>query len=288
MERIGERLPQFLAQRLAGVALEAAREVRVRLGQPVEVRFLGSATLLGEPVTAEQMGELLGALTGHSVYACERQMREGFFTLPGGLRVGVAGRYPGEGDGAIQVVTSVAIRLARPIDGQAAFVVGQMMATGRAQSTLILSAPCLGKTTLLRALIVRLSGAGLTVAVADERDEIAGGTSLGVRVDVSALSPKRLAIPRMVRSLAPDVVATDELGDAGDAAAVLEAARCGCAVLATVHAASYESACARPTLHALMRAGVFERFVELGGAVGRVARILDAEGAVLWTAGPSD
>ncbi|MEG1605881.1 MAG: hypothetical protein RR452_07750, partial [Clostridia bacterium] len=71
MERIGERLPGFLARRLAGVALETAREVRVRLGQPVEVRFLGSATLLGEAVTAEQMGELLGALTGHSVYACE-------------------------------------------------------------------------------------------------------------------------------------------------------------------------------------------------------------------------
>ena len=284
MRSLIERLPDELAW-IGEIDLSDVREVRVRLDQQVELRGARGSYLMGEPVPAAVLRALVHALTAHSLYACEAQMREGFFSLPDGLRVGLTGRYAAGEDAPIQQVTSVCIRLSRAVDGAVKTVLPFLMSGAHPLSALILSAPCMGKTTLLRALIRALSEAGCAVAVADERDELGGTPALGARTDVAALVPKRIAIMRMLRALSPDVVATDELGHAGDAEAVEEAARCGSAVLATAHARSFESAARRPSLERLLRARVFERYVELGGSPGHVVRILDGEGGTLWTDG---
>ena len=282
MRSLLQRLPPFLTQILAGQDLDALREIRVREGWPVELRGGGQGWLLGEPVGKAQLAQLVGALTEYSLYAWERQMKEGFFTLPGGFRVGVTGRYaPG---GPLQAVTSVSIRLARELPQAADGLLPLVLQGQRLLSTLILSAPCLGKTTLLRALIGRLSQRGLCVAVCDERGELAG-PMLGPRADVACMCDKRVAIPRLVRSLSPDVIAADELGGEGDAAAVAEAARCGAAVLATAHAQDYQAARRRPTLAAAMEAGVFRRYVVLEGAPGHLGAVLDERGEPVWTNG---
>ena len=44
----------------------------------------------------------------------------------------------------------------------------------------------------------------------------------------------------LLRSMAPDVVAVDELGDREDTTALEQVLKCGCSVLATVHGGSYE------------------------------------------------
>lgn len=282
MRSLLQRLPPFLVEALAGVDLEAAREIRVREGWPVEVRDGRGGRLLAQPVTRAQVGQLVGALTEYSLYAWEAQMREGFFTLPGGFRVGLTGRYaPG---GPLQMVTSVCIRLARELPQAADQLLPMLLEGARPLSTLILSPPCLGKTTLLRALIGRLSQRGLSVAVCDERGEL-DGRMLGPRADVAVMCEKRVAIPRLLRALSPDVVATDELGGEGDAAAIAEAARCGAAVLATAHARDYAAARMRPTLREAMEAGVFERYAVLSDEPGHIKAILDEGGRPLWTDG---
>lgn len=282
MRSLLKRLPPFLREALSGQKLDEAREIRVREGWPVELRTARGGSLLAGPVSRAQMGELVGALTEYSLYAWEAQMREGFFTLPGGFRVGLTGRYAPQGP--LQLVTSVSIRLAREMPRAADQLLPFILEGERPLSTLILSPPCLGKTTLLRALIGRLSHRGLCVAVCDERGELAG-PMLGPRADVAAMCEKRVAIGRLVRSLAPDVVATDELGGAGDAQAVAEAVRCGAAVLATAHARDYPSARRRPALEEAMDAAVFERYAVLAGRPGQISAILDGEGRPLWTDG---
>ena len=282
MRSLLQRLPPFLVKTLDGQDLEAVREIRVREGWPVELRDGDGGRLLGQPVSPAQLAQLMGALTEYSLYAWERQMGEGFFTLPGGFRVGVTGQYAPEGP--LQAVSSVSIRLAREFPQAADALLPLVLHGRRLLSTLILSPPCLGKTTLLRALIGRLSQRGLCVAVCDERGELAG-PMLGPRADVAAMCEKRVAIPRMVRSLSPDVVAADELGGQGDAAAVAEAARCGAAVLATAHAQDYQAARRRPTLASAMEAGVFQRYAVLEGEPGHLGAVLDERGEPLWTDG---
>lgn len=284
MRLLIDRLPDFLSY-IGEADLKDAREIRVRQGQRVEIRKARGGALVGEAVTSAQMRQLVGALTGHSLYAMEAQMRDGFFSLPGGVRVGLTGRYAEGEDAPIQTVTSIVIRIPRDIRDAGRAVSPFVFCEEGVKNTLILSPPCLGKTTLLRAMIREASSCGLSVAVSDERDELAGLIDLGERTDVAALAPKRVAIMRMLRSMAPDVIATDELGHAGDCEAVEEAARCGVAVIATAHASGYQAALSRPSMRSIMASGVFARVVELGGAPGRVRRILNAEGDELWTAG---
>lgn len=262
-------------------------EVRLRIGQPVEVRVASGGRLVGPEVTRQELDELLLQMTGYSIYACEERIRQGFFTLPEGHRVGLTGRYASDKGGVVGLTgaLSMCIRVARAIPGAADPLMPRLIEGGRLKSALILSPPGLGKTTMLRDAARQLSLKGYRVALADERGELAapaaGGLptmALGPRCDVATGADKAQLIERLVRSMAPDVVVTDELGGEGDARAVYEAACAGVAVLASAHAADFPSARRKRGLAPLLEDGPFEVFAVLGGAPGRIVEIVDARG----------
>ena len=208
-------------------------------------------------------------------------MRDGFFTLPGGCRVGLCGRCAPGGDLRLQEITGVCIRVCRDHPGAADALMPFLLRGGAPVSCLILSSPGMGKTTLLREAVRTLSNLGWHVAVADERGEL--NRDMGPRTDVLSFCPKTEAIPRLIRSMGPQIVATDEVGGAEDARTIEDAARSGVAVLATAHAGGYPDALSRRGLGEMLRGGAFERVAELAGAPGRLTRILDAGGDALWT-----
>ena len=138
-----------------------------------------------------------------------------------------------------------------------------------------------GKTTLLRDLIRIASESGWNVAVADERCEIAAcwdgapQMDVGPRTDVMDGCPKALALPMLIRSCAPQLLAVDEIGDPADAAALLEARRCGAELLATAHAPGFEDARRRGNLRDMLNAGAFDWLILLGAPPGRIVSIHD-------------
>ena len=109
---------------------------------------------------------------------------------------------------------------------------------------------------------------------------------LGIRTDVLDCCPKDQGMMMLVRSMAPQVVAVDEIGSAGDVEAVGYIQSCGCALVATVHGASLEDIYSKPALGQLVEEGVFERYILLEPFPenGRNLRILDRDGREL--AGP--
>ncbi|MDD4075998.1 MAG: stage III sporulation protein AA, partial [Eubacteriales bacterium] len=147
-------------------------------------------------------------------------------------------------------------------------------------SALLLSAPGVGKTTMLRDIARQLSDGtharAHKVAIADERGEIAGcylGTprlDVGQRTDVMDGYPKARAVSMLIRSMSPAVIITDEIGGCEDAAALRDASRSGVAVVASAHADGYAAATAQPELHALLEKGLFTRVVELYRLNGKV------------------
>jgi len=273
----------LLRDRLPGDA--ALTEVRLRAGQPLEVRSASGARLIGPKLTRQELDELLLQMTGYSIYACEERIRQGFFTLPEGHRVGLTGRYASDKGGVVALTgaLSMCIRVARAVPGAADPLMPHLTSKGRLHSALILSPPGLGKTTMLRDAARQLSDLGYRVALADERGEIAAPAldglptmALGPRCDVATGADKALLIERLVRSMSPDVVVTDELGDEGDARAVYEAACAGVMVLASAHAADVPSAMRKRGLKSLVEDGLFEILAVLGGAPGRIIEIMDA------------
>ena len=75
----------------------------------------------------------------------------------------------------------------------------------------------------------------------DERSELAGSylgrpqNDLGMRTDVLDGCPKAQGMLLLLRSMSPQVIAVDELGEETDRRALQKAAACGCGLLATLH-----------------------------------------------------
>ena len=149
---------------------------------------------------------------------------------------------------------------------------------------LLVSPPGCGKTTLLRDAVRLLSEAGIAVGVADERSELAAcehgvpQMQLGANAFVMDGCEKTRALRMLLRAMSPQVLVSDEIGNAQDAEALLDAQRCGIKVLCSAHGASYAEVQARSCVRQLLRESVFDRVLLLGREPGRIAAVYDREG----------
>ena len=261
---------------------ESVTEVRLRCGQQTRLCRMDGTELSGPMLDAEALQRIVRRLCGDSLYAFEEELKQGYFTVQSGLRVGVCGRISVR-SGAIQSISeisSLCIRVSREAKGCGDALAGLLFAGGPS-SALILSPPGMGKTTLLRELIRIASNSGWNVAVADERCELAAcwegipQMDVGPRTDVMDNCPKAQALPMLIRACAPQLLAVDEIGDTADAVAILDARRCGVAVLATAHAGGFKDAMRRRSLGEMLREGAFDRMILLGPPPGRIRGIYD-------------
>lgn len=227
------------------------------------------------------------ALCEHALYARAEEQRSGFVTLRGGHRMGLCGRVICQGKSirALRDISSFCIRIAGQWRGAADELIDQLTdENGFCRSTLIVGLPGMGKTTLLRDSLRRLSEAGRRVCVVDERSEIAAmcdglpQLEVGPCTDVLDGCGKEAGLRWLLRSLSPEVLVTDELSDTLDAQAALEAIRSGVSMLATVHGRDLDSVCGRNTLYPLIRDRAFERYAVLDvHEVGKLAGIYDRD-----------
>lgn len=270
------------------VPWEEVEELRLRSGRPVEAVCFDRVSELACRPDAEAIRRMVAAMAEHSLHAYAEQMRQGFLTLPGGVRIGLAGRAVMEAGRIVRMedLTSVNIRFPREVRGAAQSVLPYLLDRGSLRNTLIVSPPQQGKTTLLRDLIrCAADGAGCLAqkcVVIDEREELwAEGFDLGRRTDVLRCA-KRVGIPLAVRTLSPDCIATDELGDPVEFRALAQAVYCGVRILATAHGRDLADLRHKPFFRAA-EGLLFDRFVLLSEEFGRgtVGQILDGEGRAL-------
>lgn len=245
---------------------EMLQEIRLRANKPIIVIRKGRECFLDENgtftdnrgnacyVTEKELDALLKHICHYSPYAFEDEIRRGFITVAGGHRVGIAGQVVLEGESAVRTIKHISymnIRISHQIKGVADRILPYIYENGRIKNTLIISPPGCGKTTLLRDIIRQVSdgndyGTGISVGVVDERSEIAGSymgvpqNDVGIRTDVMDACPKVLGMMLLLRSMAPGVIAIDELGGREDMEALRQAAYCGSRIVATVHGMGIE------------------------------------------------
>ena len=93
--------------------------------------------------------------------------------------------------------------------------------------------------------------------------------TLGPRADVLENCPKDQALLMLLRGMAPQVLAADEITHPADLRAMETAAGCGVTLLATAHGGSWEELSLRPLYRELLGAGIFQKFVFISLAAGR-------------------
>jgi stage III sporulation protein AA len=198
--------------------------------------------------------------------------------------VGLCGTYVTDEKGRIRIcdVSSLNFRISREIPGIAEKLFPKLLCDGKFCSTLIVSEPCGGKTTLLTDLVRVLSNHGYRSAVVDERGEIAScfrgipQKELGALADVLDGYPKPYGMMVALRALSPQVLVCDEIGSNEETERMLEAMNAGVPVLATAHAKDEEELFNRPQIKRLMDAGALSKIVLLKGAKapGKISKVL--------------
>lgn len=277
MSDLAAFLPEALSRELVACG-DALTEVRLRAERRPQLVCGNVSRFVGEAMPAQQLRRLALMMMEHSYYARESELARGFFTMRDGCRVGVCGSFSETEEGArkLRAIGSLCIRMARAVPGCAEELVGEMTIGDRLRNALILSPPGFGKTTLLRDAARLLSQRGCMVGVADERHEIAAckdgvpTMDVGDSTDVVDGCPKAQAMEHLIRSMAPQVIVTDEIGSREDIEAICEAARMGVALTASAHASSFEQFEAGE-MGVLVREGLFPLVFLLGGAPGKIA-----------------
>lgn len=283
---IARYFPDSTAEHLLHADMPLA-EVRVRANAPVQLIFCdGSDRFVGDPVDMALLREIAVSMMDYSYYAREGELSKGFFTMKNGCRVGVSGSFSETGENIyrLRTINSLCIRIAREVKGCAEGIVQEMIQSdGMVCSALILSMPGMGKTTILRDTARILSERGYRVGIVDERHEIAAccdgipAVDLGPRSDVVDGCPKALAMEILIRSLSPQVIITDEIGNARDCNAIRETARMGVALAASAHAAKYEQF-ERGNMGILLKDGIFQKIILLGSPPGHIRQIYSCGG----------
>ena len=98
-EQVCPYLPRGLRDEIGALGapeIARVRELRLAARQPAGLRGETDVRLLYRP-SADEVRGCAAAILGHALHARERELREGFATLPGGHRAGFCGRMDAEG-----------------------------------------------------------------------------------------------------------------------------------------------------------------------------------------------
>lgn len=306
--------PDHMKARWERALLQADKlqEIRLGVGRPVRLKFAGEEKFLSNRglvselpedawyMTEKEIDEIVKNICRYSLYAFENEIRQGFLTVPGGHRVGMAGQVVLNENGNIRNISHIRflnIRISHEVLGAAEEVMPYLYEGERVRNTLLISPPGCGKTTLLRDMIRQMSdgnsyGSGRQVGVVDERSEIAGSfmgvpqNNVGMRTDVLDGCPKVQGMMLLMRSMAPSVVAVDEIGGHEDMKALSQVLKCGSSVVATMHGNSISDV--QSHLNIKEHGELFERLVFLQKKHGicSIREIVDGkQKSVLWREG---
>lgn len=258
-----------------------AQEIRLRVNKPISIccsrgiYFLNqNGSLVCYPsadnmiIRKPDIEESFRNICCYSIYSHQNEIKNGYITIRGGHRVGISGTAVISGGiiTGLRDISSINVRVAREVDGCADELLHRLKGS-IASGLLLVGPPSSGKTTILRDIARQLSsgvcGDIRKVAVIDERGELAGTyagvpqNDLGICCDVLDGYPKGIGIMQAVRSLSPEFIICDELGDNEDVSSVEEGLNSGVSIISTIHAGSIEELVKRKQALRLLLTGAF-------------------------------
>ncbi len=261
-----------------GICPEGINEIHLRVFGAVSLTLCGENVLLDCSISEREMQECVVKLCRGSVYAHGETMRRGYIMADGGIRVGVCGRLAADGR-ALGEITSVNIRVPHMIRGISDKLLTQCMVGERIYSSLIYSPPGVGKTTLLRDIASRLARTH-RVAIIDTRGEIYVPEMFECTLCDALVGYSRAeGIEIATRTLSPELLICDEIGDADEARQMLAALNTGVPIIASAHAQNISELMARPNIRMLHDGRVFSTYVGIARerVNGRLTRSLTLE-----------
>lgn len=279
MNKISDILKKLLSSNISECIddMESVEEIRVRLGKKTKVLISGSYRTIRHVASADDIAHILAIASKSSIFAVEQTIARGFIATECGIRIGVCGEaiYDAGKYKTLKNIGSLIIRAPHEIKS---LPISVQDAIQPFVSTLIVSPPSGGKTTMLREIARRISNRGERVVIIDERYEISGIScgnpelDIGENTDIIAGTDKITAYEIAIRGCNPSVLVTDEIFGRDDVYALGDCVRSGIKILASMHGKN---------LNAITRLDgidkIFNKVIVLDGIpnIGKVVEIAD-------------
>ena len=252
------------------------QEVRIKINEPCILIADNKEIIIDYIVSREEMKFIIQKISNYSLYACEGEIKQGFITINGGHRVGLAGECVMEGNmvRTIRNISSINIRICKEIIGCSDKIYSYIHEKTRIYNTLIVSPPKCGKTTMLRDIARNISESKKRVTFIDERSEIAAcfmgvpQMKLGIRCDVLDNCLKSEGMMMAIRSLSPEVIICDEIGRKEDIEALETAFNSGINIITTIHGFNLKDIKRRNVFDKLINENILERIIILSSRNG--------------------
>lgn len=298
-------LPSKISKGLTKIDWDRLYEIRLRAGLPATVNVSGKYYFLGEMgvcfnedeaviVSKEELENFIFRASECSIYSVNEQIKEGFITISGGIRIGLAGTLVEEAGNIITLknFSSVNIRIPHEVKNCALTAIKYLIGEDGFKNTLVISPPGAGKTTFIRDVACQLSNLNIAynLLVLDERFEIASNVNgenklnVGKFTDVLSGVTKQFGFECGIRSLRPDIIFTDEIASMEDAKAIEYAVNSGVRVVASVHAQNLTELKRKKAFESIIQNGLFQRYVVLScvDGPGTYAGIYDEKFSCLY------
>lgn len=277
-------LPVKIANEVKSFLLkDSIQEIRIKVNKPVIINLSSKEVILNSIVTLDDIKQILVRVSNYSLYAYEEEIKQGYITIKGGHRIGIAGECVlSQGEvRTIRNISSLNIRICREVKGCSNEVMKFITENNRVFNTLIVSPPKCGKTTILRDIARNISNGmpinslmGKKVSIIDERSEIAScfngvpQLDVGIRSDILDNCLKKDGMIMAIRSLSPDILICDEIGTDGDMEALNMAFNSGVNIIVSIHGYSIEDIYRRRIFKDLLENSILDRIIVLSNKNG--------------------
>ena len=285
-------LPTSIAKSISMLNYKSLCEIRLRANRPVMVNYLNTYYYLGQAglcneddaiiCTTETIQNILNKASNHSIYAINDEIKNGYISVKGGIRIGLTGDVVSENDKILTIknISSLNIRIPHQVNG-CAYKVSKLLfdEVGNVLNALILGSPGTGKTTILRDLCVQINNyrKDINILLLDERLEISASfdgipeLNVGKSTDVTCGGQKDINIINGLRSMSPDIIVLDEIGTIRDIRALEYAVNTGVGIIASVHCKNIYELQKKTELASLINQKSFKRYIELSNSNGKGA-----------------
>ena len=220
---------------------------------------------------------IIFSISQGSLYAHINTIKEGYISVGRGIRAGICGTAVLDNGEitSLKDITSINFRIPSRIINASSYLYSLLEKSGFDSSILIYSPPAVGKTTILRDLIEKLSKTDIRFTVIDTREEIITPYNENANFDIFVSYPKGQAIEMAVKSMTPQLIICDEISTEIEANAVLKAVHNGVKLIATTHSSSFFELSSKQILRPLIESNVFDYFLGVKRSYGDTKYIFD-------------
>jgi len=261
MDKQIEGLRKYLPEHIYNTLLlyDPVNEIRLHKDKNIVIVSERRNIITYELCTRAEFSDIIDKFCNHSLHAYAENINEGYITS-GNYRIGVCGKIT---NGNINEITSLNIRVPHMIRNISGYISDILRRDNYQSGILIYSPPAVGKTTVLRDLIITLSDFK-RISVIDSRNELYDEKAMiSPLIDVFNGYTKESAIEIAIRTMSPEYIICDEIGAYNECTAILSVQNTGVPLIASAHAADISDLIRRPNIKLLHDNMIFKYYVKI-------------------------